>query len=133
MIRRPPRSTLFPYTTLFRHPAPAPLRSRCPVPCARWQELFCPFILIVHRLWTNVDNGQVEGRNTTKNEFVQQNTAYIKNGHANILNKSTIPTFVNSATLSALRSNTQPRSHESAGYETRQFTVGLESAGGHAA
>src|SRR5215203_1740042 len=27
MIRRPPRSTLFPYTTLFRSPAPWP---RCP-------------------------------------------------------------------------------------------------------
>src|SRR5438034_8827132 len=27
MIRRPPRSTLFPYTTLFRSPAP-PLRGR---------------------------------------------------------------------------------------------------------
>src|SRR5258706_7560964 len=26
MIRRPPRSTLFPYTTLFRSPAPAPDR-----------------------------------------------------------------------------------------------------------
>src|SRR2546427_1567527 len=25
MIRRPPRSTLFPYTTLFRSPAPQPL------------------------------------------------------------------------------------------------------------
>src|SRR6266511_1842958 len=25
MIRRPPRSTLFPYTTLFRSPAPGPL------------------------------------------------------------------------------------------------------------
>src|SRR3989475_11358408 len=25
MIRRPPRSTLFPYTTLFRSPEPAPL------------------------------------------------------------------------------------------------------------
>src|SRR5256885_7268181 len=35
MIRRPPRSTLFPYTTLFRSPAPWPCRSgrsagRCP-------------------------------------------------------------------------------------------------------
>src|SRR2546425_7789578 len=33
MIRRPPRSTLFPYTTLFRscYPGPPPLgRSRCP-------------------------------------------------------------------------------------------------------
>src|SRR2546430_7664781 len=29
MIRRPPRSTLFPYTTLFRSPTPAPAR---PVP-----------------------------------------------------------------------------------------------------
>src|SRR5688572_32092628 len=30
MIRRPPRSTLFPYTTLFRSPAPAtrPVRQR---------------------------------------------------------------------------------------------------------
>src|SRR3712207_8650904 len=26
MIRRPPRSTLFPYTTLFRSPPPAPSR-----------------------------------------------------------------------------------------------------------
>src|SRR6266508_5891534 len=26
MIRRPPRSTLFPYTTLFRSPCPAPAR-----------------------------------------------------------------------------------------------------------
>src|SRR5258705_1142530 len=26
MIRRPPRSTLFPYTTLFRSPSPAPLQ-----------------------------------------------------------------------------------------------------------
>src|SRR3712207_7596649 len=28
MIRRPPRSTLFPYTTLFRSCSPAPLSSR---------------------------------------------------------------------------------------------------------
>src|SRR2546426_10941055 len=28
MIRRPPRSTLFPYTTLFRSPGPADLRTR---------------------------------------------------------------------------------------------------------
>src|ERR1041385_9361796 len=30
MIRRPPRSTLFPYTTLFRSPAPRPHRRRRP-------------------------------------------------------------------------------------------------------
>src|SRR2546426_5844552 len=42
MIRRPPRSTLFPYTTLFRSPAPpgrhaAPARRRalCRAPSAR--------------------------------------------------------------------------------------------------
>src|SRR2546430_6349069 len=29
MIRRPPRSTLFPYTTLFRSAPPAPARSPC--------------------------------------------------------------------------------------------------------
>src|SRR5580700_11890069 len=28
MIRRPPRSTLFPYTTLFRSPGPAPVHPR---------------------------------------------------------------------------------------------------------
>src|SRR3712207_8235981 len=28
MIRRPPRSTLFPYTTLFRSPAPRPGRKK---------------------------------------------------------------------------------------------------------
>src|SRR5258708_31853336 len=41
MIRRPPRSTLFPYTTLFRSPAPStpppvakPPRTSAPVPRA---------------------------------------------------------------------------------------------------
>src|SRR5215510_15580560 len=29
MIRRPPRSTLFPYTTLFRSLAPLPVRRAC--------------------------------------------------------------------------------------------------------
>src|SRR2546425_3766816 len=36
MIRRPPRSTLFPYTTLFRSPAPRPQADRrapARVPC----------------------------------------------------------------------------------------------------
>src|SRR3712207_8137059 len=30
MIRRPPRSTLFPYTTLFRSPPPSVTRRLCP-------------------------------------------------------------------------------------------------------
>src|SRR5688572_31115864 len=32
MIRRPPRSTLFPYTTLFRSPRTAPATARWPAP-----------------------------------------------------------------------------------------------------
>src|SRR6266511_4546734 len=34
MIRRPPRSTLFPYTTLFRSPWPTPRGSRA----SRWRS-----------------------------------------------------------------------------------------------
>src|SRR5258707_10259495 len=34
MIRRPPRSTLFPYTTLFRSHARIRLRNRLPMPLA---------------------------------------------------------------------------------------------------
>src|SRR6266404_2977533 len=37
MIRRPPRSTLFPYTTLFRSQAPAPLAADIGVVAARDQ------------------------------------------------------------------------------------------------
>src|SRR5215475_14366576 len=33
MIRRPPRSTLFPYTTLFRSSSAAPFRTPRAVPC----------------------------------------------------------------------------------------------------
>src|SRR2546428_7741709 len=35
MIRRPPRSTLFPYTTLFRSERPLGRRREAPVPVAR--------------------------------------------------------------------------------------------------
>src|SRR3712207_7722325 len=35
MIRRPPRSTLFPYTTLFRSARPPRRRARCPPPSPR--------------------------------------------------------------------------------------------------
>src|SRR5260370_28184301 len=33
MIRRPPRSTLFPYTTLFRSRSPGPCATGCPSTC----------------------------------------------------------------------------------------------------
>src|SRR5690348_17933110 len=35
MLRRPPRSTLFPYTTLFRSPAGSPRRAAAPGPWGR--------------------------------------------------------------------------------------------------
>src|SRR5256885_8057287 len=48
MIRRPPRSTLFPYTTLFRSPAATPRRDRDafsapgrPAPGSRSQLSYC--------------------------------------------------------------------------------------------
>src|SRR5215813_8799853 len=36
MIRRPPRSTLFPYTTLFRSSAPWATATTCSVPSTGW-------------------------------------------------------------------------------------------------
>src|SRR2546422_8435819 len=45
MIRRPPRSTLFPYTTLFRSirtTPPRPRRSRDPRPSPRWTDRAWP-------------------------------------------------------------------------------------------
>src|SRR5258708_27467616 len=42
MIRRPPRSTLFPYTTLFRSPAtPAPPWRSPHCPHLRWRRRTC--------------------------------------------------------------------------------------------
>src|SRR5262245_63196611 len=43
MIRRPPRSTLFPYTTLFRsrppaHPWPRPAACAPTIPTGRWRS-----------------------------------------------------------------------------------------------
>src|SRR6266404_6157953 len=41
MIRRPPRSTLFPYTTLFRSPSTTRPRSRPTSPASSWPGLSC--------------------------------------------------------------------------------------------
>src|SRR5690349_24200602 len=49
MIRRPPRSTLFPYTTLFRsRPAPCRCRRRecCPTPTGRRQGNSTPLRIL---------------------------------------------------------------------------------------
>src|SRR2546426_6938459 len=51
MIRRPPRSTLFPYTTLFRSASKQPRSSRCPhAPTPGWPKCGA------------VASGRVEGR-----------------------------------------------------------------------
>src|SRR3712207_8971315 len=43
MIRRPPRSTLFPYTTLFRSPLARPIRQSSPyIPHESSLTTFCP-------------------------------------------------------------------------------------------
>src|SRR5256885_12237580 len=52
MIRRPPRSTLFPYTTLFRSVVPHP--DRATRPAARGRDLSpWRFTLRAHVLWTH--------------------------------------------------------------------------------
>src|SRR3712207_7887659 len=44
MIRRPPRSTLFPYTTLFRSPAPGAMTELATIERdGRSQHLYIPF------------------------------------------------------------------------------------------
>src|SRR2546430_5153546 len=45
MIRRPPRSTLFPYTTLFRSTRPTHPRSTCGAPVGRWN---CCWPMLIH-------------------------------------------------------------------------------------
>src|SRR2546429_4260648 len=40
MIRRPPRSTLFPYTTLFRSPSAAARRHHSSSDCTKWDVRF---------------------------------------------------------------------------------------------
>src|SRR3712207_7244495 len=64
MIRRPPRSTLFPYTTLFRslaQPAPAAVAAQAPAPAAQppaaeehWRELAVERFEIVSESWPEV-------------------------------------------------------------------------------
>src|SRR5258708_34961094 len=45
MIRRPPRSTLFPYTTLFRSPAAAAMLLASPAVRVRWRALIAGGVL----------------------------------------------------------------------------------------
>src|SRR6266516_5990355 len=74
MIRRPPRSTLFPYTTLFRSPLPTSARPRTPNPCRRrsdrrseehTSELQSPYDLVC-RLLLEKKNKQHHYKRTQK-------------------------------------------------------------------
>src|SRR5438874_10752907 len=59
MIRRPPRSTLFPYTTLFR--SVAVVEAERPGDHARRE-------VVVHREWLAVDGGGVQRRVRARGE-----------------------------------------------------------------
>src|SRR2546422_4964686 len=54
MIRRPPRSTLFPYTTLFRSPRATERTARFPGPCVALEESSLPRCL--ERVTTTVSD-----------------------------------------------------------------------------
>src|SRR2546430_7886994 len=55
MIRRPPRSTLFPYTTLFRSFVDEYARGRTPVPCASCNQ-GVKFVDLVDRKSTRLNS-----------------------------------------------------------------------------
>src|SRR5437764_4217129 len=91
MIRRPPRSTLFPYTTLFRSPSPsAPVTHRrasarrCSVTRRRSEEhtseLQSPMYLVCRLLLEKKKNNKQRQKKTTKTNKQQSNTQkYITN------------------------------------------------------
>src|SRR5437660_4727611 len=58
MIRRPPRSTLFPYTTLFRSPLSAPL-GWCRPGCDSPSEQFPRLLLSIDRKSTRLNSSHV--------------------------------------------------------------------------
>src|SRR2546430_13695349 len=61
MIRRPPRSTLFPYTTLFRSNS---------IFCHKWlnirQKSKVPNIVIIDQIWRVADTKNIRDRKSTR-------------------------------------------------------------------
>src|SRR3712207_8761009 len=76
MIRRPPRSTLFPYTTLFRSRV-AQFATRSGV--AQWQSER----LLTARLWVRVPPPEYEARFPASSEGDRKSTR-LNSSHANI-------------------------------------------------
>src|SRR3712207_8680664 len=78
MIRRPPRSTLFPYTTLFRSPQVGVLRPLEDVP--QHAGLHHPAVMDDHHLLGEVgDNAEVVG-----DEQQDRKSTRLNSSHANI-------------------------------------------------
>src|SRR3712207_8564116 len=70
MIRRPPRSTLFPYTTLFRSdPADGVQHSSSAIGSGAWSE-------VMHPLCLHIDNHQYSARD--------RKSTRLNSSHANI-------------------------------------------------
>src|SRR3712207_8525728 len=80
MIRRPPRSTLFPYTTLFRSGRETSLRSSEQVPHAGIGDARGQAVLAARRAWSQVapeaDPHEREDRKSTRLNSSHANISY---------------------------------------------------------
>src|SRR5258708_37100609 len=64
MIRRPPRSTLFPYTTLFRSTKPAPISESQILMPRRFDDRRPDLWSVFNRTQENLTKGGLSGRST---------------------------------------------------------------------
>src|SRR3712207_8635689 len=76
MIRRPPRSTLFPYTTLFRSPTGPPGEKNLPSP------FFDQIPILSHPPTIKEDNPQ--STQTLKKQRTDRKSTRLNSSHANI-------------------------------------------------
>src|SRR5260370_19024085 len=83
MIRRPPRSTLFPYTTLFRSPSPTVTMTPLPSPTPGTILAQDTFQRPNQALWGTASDGHTWGgdANTVSAFSILNNTDQISNGN----------------------------------------------------
>src|SRR2546430_6908131 len=75
MIRRPPRSTLFPYTTLFRSPAPSGVQRREPgASRLHWRRQSSEQTL----LWSSSRLGRCECQNRRSGNRSEEHTSELQ-------------------------------------------------------
>src|SRR3712207_6959769 len=79
MIRRPPRSTLFPYTTLFRSGKPGMIAEVDPAPVLDLEEVGTPEILRVAQVRLEGEIGRDE-----EGGLVDRKSTRLNSSHANI-------------------------------------------------